>query len=73
MQILTLEDSEEAENFGPKRGQTFRRENGAEILEIEEGIEENELGERRSSRPPGLEVLEEVEEEVPNTTGIGME
>ena len=57
MQILTLEDEETAEG----RDLTFRRENGAEILELEE--QSTDLVEDELKRQSKLEVLPEVDEQ----------
>lgn len=61
VQILTLEDDQET-----KRGETFRRENGAEILELEEdeeNVEDLVNDELKLTQRTRLEVLKEDSDE----------
>ena len=66
MQILTLEDSEDPQDI--QRGETFRREGGAEILQLDQQISQASTGsdvveEELQLTRGRLEVLDEAEEE----------
>lgn len=61
VQILTLEDDDDQES---KRGETFRRENGAEILELEEENDDDLVNEElKLTQRTRLEVLKEDSDE----------